>query len=259
MRPVNTRPVLAEQHWRAVASRRAPADSIQRVGWRECLEIIQSLHGTADFDQYRISFVRGLCLFHLGNVKASQEEFHRVGDLGWRLPAVSSSPTQPATDRASHCCSQVASAGPRRTDEEARSGWISSRPMSSSCHFTFRPKIIARRTSRCRRSIFPSITGGHSRIPFAGSGSRRHDEAALENAQDLARGPLAQARYRDRPGCARFPGPWLIEFIQRRGLRAVPLVLSRLGKIADSWVRTFRKPLASTATRLSKISTTNVI
>lgn len=50
--------------------------------WRECLETIQSLHGTADFDQYRISFVRGLCLFHLGSVKASQEEFHRVGNLG---------------------------------------------------------------------------------------------------------------------------------------------------------------------------------
>ncbi len=50
--------------------------------WEACLALINSLHGAAEFDQYRIAFVRGLALFHLGSIKGAQTEFHSLGSLG---------------------------------------------------------------------------------------------------------------------------------------------------------------------------------
>ena len=50
--------------------------------WRDCLELLDSLHGAAEFDLYRMAFLRALALFHLGSVTASQSEFRELGSLG---------------------------------------------------------------------------------------------------------------------------------------------------------------------------------
>jgi hypothetical protein len=50
--------------------------------WDACLDLVNSLHGAAGFDQYRIAFVRGLALFHLGSIASAQAEFRSLGSLG---------------------------------------------------------------------------------------------------------------------------------------------------------------------------------
>lgn len=50
--------------------------------WWDCLELLDTLRGTAAFDEYRISFLRGLALFHVGSIAASQSEFRELGSLG---------------------------------------------------------------------------------------------------------------------------------------------------------------------------------
>lgn len=50
--------------------------------WQECLAILDTLRGAATFDQYRIAFLRGLALFHVGSMAASQSEFRELGSLG---------------------------------------------------------------------------------------------------------------------------------------------------------------------------------
>lgn len=50
--------------------------------WWSCLELLNTLHGAAAFDQYRIAFLRGLALFHVGSIAASQSEFRELGSLG---------------------------------------------------------------------------------------------------------------------------------------------------------------------------------
>lgn len=50
--------------------------------WEAALDMVGSLRGAAGFDQYRIAFVRGLALFHLGSISASQAEFRNLGSLG---------------------------------------------------------------------------------------------------------------------------------------------------------------------------------
>ncbi|MQM24615.1 hypothetical protein [Glycomyces albidus] len=50
--------------------------------WWSCQELLGTLHGAAEFDQYRIAFLRGLALFHVGSIAASQLEFRELGSLG---------------------------------------------------------------------------------------------------------------------------------------------------------------------------------
>lgn len=50
--------------------------------WWSCLELLDTLRGAAAFDQYRIAFLRGLALFHVGSIAASQSEFRELGSLG---------------------------------------------------------------------------------------------------------------------------------------------------------------------------------
>jgi hypothetical protein len=50
--------------------------------WQECLDLLGTLHGAAGFDQYKISFLRGLALFHLGSISSAQDEYRRLGSLG---------------------------------------------------------------------------------------------------------------------------------------------------------------------------------
>lgn len=50
--------------------------------WWDCLALLDTLRGTAAFDEYRISFLRGLALFHVGSIAASQSEFRELGSLG---------------------------------------------------------------------------------------------------------------------------------------------------------------------------------
>lgn len=50
--------------------------------WQECLDLLDTLHGAAGFDQYKISFLRGLALFHLGSISSAQDEYRRLGSLG---------------------------------------------------------------------------------------------------------------------------------------------------------------------------------
>lgn len=52
------------------------------VDWQECLDLIATLHGAAGFDQYRIAFLRGLAMFHVGSVSSAQDEYRRLGSLG---------------------------------------------------------------------------------------------------------------------------------------------------------------------------------
>lgn len=53
-----------------------------QADWDACLGLVGSLHGAAGFDQYRIAFVRGLALFHLGSIASAQAEFRSLGSLG---------------------------------------------------------------------------------------------------------------------------------------------------------------------------------
>lgn len=48
--------------------------------WEECIQVVDSLTGAAVFDEFRISFVRGLAFFHLGRIAASLREFRDLGD-----------------------------------------------------------------------------------------------------------------------------------------------------------------------------------
>lgn len=50
--------------------------------WWSCLKLLNTLRGAAAFDQYRIAFLRGLALFHVGSIAASQAEFRELGSLG---------------------------------------------------------------------------------------------------------------------------------------------------------------------------------
>lgn len=50
--------------------------------WARCLDLVGTLRGAAGFDQYRIAFVRGLALFHLGSIVSAQAEFRNLGSLG---------------------------------------------------------------------------------------------------------------------------------------------------------------------------------
>lgn len=50
--------------------------------WWGCLELLSTLRGAAAFDQYRIAFLRGLALFHVGSIAASQSEFRELGSFG---------------------------------------------------------------------------------------------------------------------------------------------------------------------------------
>ena len=50
--------------------------------WWNCLELLDTLRGAATFDQYRIAFLRGLALFHVGSIAASQSGFRELGSLG---------------------------------------------------------------------------------------------------------------------------------------------------------------------------------
>lgn len=50
--------------------------------WTQCLDLLASLRGAAAFDQYRISFLRGLALFHVGAIGRCQSEFRELGSLG---------------------------------------------------------------------------------------------------------------------------------------------------------------------------------
>lgn len=49
--------------------------------WMGCLELLDTLRGAAEFDQYPIAFLRGLAQFHIGSIAASQTEFRELGSL----------------------------------------------------------------------------------------------------------------------------------------------------------------------------------
>lgn len=53
--------------------------------WQESLDLVDTLHGAAGFDHYKLSFLRGLSLFHLGSISSAQDEYRRLGSLGLDL------------------------------------------------------------------------------------------------------------------------------------------------------------------------------
>ncbi|WP_067802197.1 P-loop NTPase [Actinomadura formosensis] len=59
--------------------------------WNECLAIADVVPTSADFDRYRLDFLRGLSLFHLGSFKASDAVFQQLDresqDLSSRVVA----------------------------------------------------------------------------------------------------------------------------------------------------------------------------
>lgn len=48
--------------------------------WNECLRVADSIPSTGDFDRYRLNFLRGLSLFHLGSYRASEEVFRALDE-----------------------------------------------------------------------------------------------------------------------------------------------------------------------------------
>jgi hypothetical protein len=61
--------------------------ALDASGWEDCLDLAESLGSADGFDRYRADFVRGLALFHLGSVKASQSVFRDLGSLALDLRA----------------------------------------------------------------------------------------------------------------------------------------------------------------------------
>ena len=57
--------------------------------WNECIRIADAIPAAGDFDGYRLDFLRGLSLFHLGSYRNSEEVFRRLdresGDLSSRI------------------------------------------------------------------------------------------------------------------------------------------------------------------------------
>jgi hypothetical protein len=57
--------------------------------WTECIRIADAIPTTGDFDRYRLDFLRGLSLFHLGSYRSSEEVFRRLSresqDLSSRI------------------------------------------------------------------------------------------------------------------------------------------------------------------------------
>jgi hypothetical protein len=50
------------------------------LDWRECIRIADAIPTAADFDQYRLDFLRGLSLFHLGSYRASEDVFRMLDE-----------------------------------------------------------------------------------------------------------------------------------------------------------------------------------
>jgi hypothetical protein len=46
--------------------------------WNECIRIADAIPTAGDFDRYRLDFLRGLSLFHLGSYRNSEEVFRRL-------------------------------------------------------------------------------------------------------------------------------------------------------------------------------------
>ncbi|MEV4049673.1 hypothetical protein AB0J55_00665 [Amycolatopsis sp. NPDC049688] len=46
--------------------------------WRECVEVVQSASAATSFDQYRLEFLHGLALFHLGQYRKSDAVFREL-------------------------------------------------------------------------------------------------------------------------------------------------------------------------------------
>jgi hypothetical protein len=67
--------------------RQTPA--FTEADWLECLDIADAIPDAGDFDRYRLDFLRGLSLFHLGRYRASDEVFRRLDqesqDLSTRI------------------------------------------------------------------------------------------------------------------------------------------------------------------------------
>ena len=65
--------------------------SFTSADWRECLEIADAIPDSGDFDRYRLDFLRGMSLFHLGSYQNSKEVFQRLDresvDLSSRIVA----------------------------------------------------------------------------------------------------------------------------------------------------------------------------
>lgn len=52
--------------------------TFSETDWNECLRITDAIPVAGDFDRYRLDFLRGLSLFHLGSYRASEEVFRRL-------------------------------------------------------------------------------------------------------------------------------------------------------------------------------------
>jgi hypothetical protein len=79
--------LILDLYWRDRAGERLLRGERNTVAfteseWWDCLELLDTLRGTAAFDEYRVSFLRGLALFHVGSIAASQAEFRELGSLG---------------------------------------------------------------------------------------------------------------------------------------------------------------------------------
>jgi len=71
-------PVLARSHRLETASWERNTVAFSESDWWGCLELLTTLRGAAAFEQYRIAFLRGLALFHVGSIAASQSEFREL-------------------------------------------------------------------------------------------------------------------------------------------------------------------------------------
>jgi len=72
--------LLLDLFWRSKTGNRFLRGERQTLAfsetdWRECIDITDAIPSTGDFDRYRLDFLRGLSLFHLGSYRASEEVF----------------------------------------------------------------------------------------------------------------------------------------------------------------------------------------
>ncbi|MEU9712885.1 hypothetical protein AB0E21_30410 [Streptomyces sp. NPDC047967] len=72
--------LLLDLFWELKTGRRflrgeRQALAFTEADWRECIRIADAIPSTGDFDRYRLDFLRGLSLFHLGSYRSSEEVF----------------------------------------------------------------------------------------------------------------------------------------------------------------------------------------
>lgn len=82
--------LLLDLFWRLKTGRRFLAGQRETLpfntqDWHECLKVADAVPSAANFDKYRLEFLRGLALFHLGSFKQSANVFQQLDRDSYEL------------------------------------------------------------------------------------------------------------------------------------------------------------------------------